>query len=304
MSGSGRLDLVEVDKLILHERIIEHLLNRIVESIARDGYVINPIVVDERSMVVIDGMHRVEALRRLHTTLAPVYVVDYMSDEVTLHVWYRLLEKKVDRERVKKFAVENGLVVEVVDFEDAVKGLKDRCFIACFMIAGDEGLLALSSGERLGLVETYNYVAKLDARFNEYGLVYSHEEEALNNVRNNRSGACYLVPPLSKKEIIDTALSGRCFPPKTTRHVIKLRPLYLFTPLNLLMDENVEEAKMRYKALVSRLRWIDLPPNQFIDRFYEEEVRIYIQEDKLLLSKYPRHIRELIEKTIAKDSSS
>lgn len=51
--------------LCLHEETIPELLERLTQHIQLDGYVKHPIIVDEKSFVVLDGTHRVVALKKL-----------------------------------------------------------------------------------------------------------------------------------------------------------------------------------------------------------------------------------------------
>lgn len=57
------------------------------ERIARDGFVAQPIVADRRTLVVLDGHHRLNALRHLGLRCAPVYLVDYMDPAIRVESW-------------------------------------------------------------------------------------------------------------------------------------------------------------------------------------------------------------------------
>ena len=56
-------------------------------EIRADGFLRKPILVEARHFVILDGHHRVEALRVLGCTRIPVYLVDYENAGITLTTW-------------------------------------------------------------------------------------------------------------------------------------------------------------------------------------------------------------------------
>jgi hypothetical protein len=54
-----KITLAETSSLRIHEEIIPSILARLVEKIKSDNVWTDPIIVDEKTMVVLDGMHRV-----------------------------------------------------------------------------------------------------------------------------------------------------------------------------------------------------------------------------------------------------
>jgi ParB-like chromosome segregation protein Spo0J len=69
--------LVETAALVPHEEVDQERLLLLVKQIARDGALFSPVMVDRSSMVILDGHHRVNALKLLGCILTPVYLVDY-----------------------------------------------------------------------------------------------------------------------------------------------------------------------------------------------------------------------------------
>jgi len=61
------------------------------ESFLNEGVVRDPVLVDCRSGVLLDGMHRLIALRELGCVAAPVCSVDYFNSSINVGVWYRSL---------------------------------------------------------------------------------------------------------------------------------------------------------------------------------------------------------------------
>jgi len=73
-------------------------LQELLETIWRDGVLRQPVIVDRASMVILDGHHRVSAMRRLGCPLIPAYLVDYSDPSIVVHA--RRADIPVDKERV------------------------------------------------------------------------------------------------------------------------------------------------------------------------------------------------------------
>ncbi|MEW6524127.1 MAG: ParB N-terminal domain-containing protein [Bacillota bacterium] len=83
----GTFALVDSTCLRPHEQVDEDRLERLAQEIARDGVLREPVLVDSRSLVILDGHHRVQVLRSLGCNMIPVYLVDYYSPAVQVRSW-------------------------------------------------------------------------------------------------------------------------------------------------------------------------------------------------------------------------
>jgi len=59
----------------------------VLEWILRDGFIRYPILADSKTMVILDGHHRVEAARMLGLKLIPALLVDYDDECVSVSSW-------------------------------------------------------------------------------------------------------------------------------------------------------------------------------------------------------------------------
>ena len=84
---SVRFEVVEIGRLRGHERIRPALLEQLMDQIRKDGYLRRPVLVADGELVILDGHHRVEAIRALGARMIPAYLVDYFSDIVRLSKW-------------------------------------------------------------------------------------------------------------------------------------------------------------------------------------------------------------------------
>lgn len=78
---------MEIADLRIHEAIQDELLENFINMLREDGVFKVPILVDENDHVVLDGHHRVEALKRMGYTKIPVYLVDYWDDAIEVTTW-------------------------------------------------------------------------------------------------------------------------------------------------------------------------------------------------------------------------
>lgn len=103
----ARFALVPVTELREHEQVVESRVAALAKRLVEDGHVDQPVVADARTGVVIDGHHRLSALRRLGAARAPVHLIDYMDPAVTLTTW-RATDPPPTKEEVVRRAIERN----------------------------------------------------------------------------------------------------------------------------------------------------------------------------------------------------
>jgi hypothetical protein len=105
---------------------------------------------------------------------------------------------------------------------------------------------------------------------------YDTENEAQKNVNDGRTSIGLATPVISKSEIVEVALSGRIFAPKSTRHIIPARPMAVNIPTDWLWgDLSLGETNRRMVDLLKSKRIERLPPGQVLDRKYDEELFVF-----------------------------
>ena len=98
-----RLTIIDIDELREHEEINPELLDKLRKEIAADGVLKLAIAVDEKTKTVIDGHHRIQALKQLGYKKIPVVLIDYMSPEIVVQTWKEGM--KVTKEEVLEAAL-------------------------------------------------------------------------------------------------------------------------------------------------------------------------------------------------------
>ena len=270
-----RIAISNIADLHLHEEVVPELLDELVRTIDSDGCLKHPVIVDDGSHVVLDGMHRVAALKRLGCIRSPVCFVDYWHPAITVGCWYRA---------IKGNGMLGGVVAEVerMSFDvEQIKNIDEERIGASPILAAVKNLegdflVRASFGD---LKEAYDIVKEVEEglRASSFEVSYETEDDALRMLRGAKVDAVLLTPRLTKDCIISTALSGEVFSYKATRHVVPARPLHVDVPLSLLMgdralDEVNEELRRRLER--RRLRFVSAG-NVFKGRRYEESVYIF-----------------------------
>jgi len=97
---SVRFEVLEIGRLHGHERVRPALLEELTDQIRTDGYLRRPILVADVDFVILDGHHRVEAVRALGARRIPAYLVDYFSDVVELGTWPEAVVSVITKEDV------------------------------------------------------------------------------------------------------------------------------------------------------------------------------------------------------------
>ncbi len=81
-----KVELVPIKKLKQHEQIDKIYCNKLSKDIQINGYV-EPIVVDQKTLIILDGHHRYAILKAMAFSTIPVHFVDYQSKGVQVSSW-------------------------------------------------------------------------------------------------------------------------------------------------------------------------------------------------------------------------
>ena len=225
------LKVVPIRELVLHEETVGPLTAHLKKAIGGSDKFTNPIVVDSRSYVVLDGTHRVKALSELGYKNIVCQMVDYFSPEIKVGAWYPVLR-----------CANMTDLLEAVKTKKAsfAKGMQEvRKMKAPFLLVFDRG-----RGKECHLAEPTAKPMKPDVLFalQKYVLAKFAHRHVIHYVPDEMhqkflktAGAVLLYRKhFSKEETLEIARDGELFPPKTTRHIIPMRVLGLDIPLSWL----------------------------------------------------------------------
>ena len=103
------LDVLDIGSLRGHEEVIpENLEKRTAKLLERGFY--KPIIVDRRSMVILDGHHKWTAAKSLGLARVPVLLVDYLAEGgVEVDVWPDCGKDSITKHEVLEMGLSGGV---------------------------------------------------------------------------------------------------------------------------------------------------------------------------------------------------
>jgi hypothetical protein len=97
---------IRIEELREHEEIRPDYLEELKNEILSDGMLKMPIAVDRSTYIILDGHHRLHALKRIGCKKIPVVLVDYQSPEIEVIPWRE--SEKVTKEMIIHVALTGG----------------------------------------------------------------------------------------------------------------------------------------------------------------------------------------------------
>ncbi len=265
-----------IDEVHIHEETIPKLLVQLISDIKHNGEVRNPLIVDSNTSAVLDGMHRVTALREIGCRYLPVCLVDYTSPKITVGCWYRVVRDWVGESKLLSILDYLGLQTAHSTFEEAKRSLESRLATMSIFTARN---CYLARAPRTDIMESYRWVKRFEETATGEGLHISYETEADAEwqVRSGRYPAALLVPRTTKDEVVRSALSGKLFAHKTTRHTLPARPVNINVPLEWLKGEKpLEEVDGMVAEQLSKRKLVRLSRGSVYEgQHYDEELLVF-----------------------------
>jgi hypothetical protein len=205
--------LIDILRLRDHEEVDPFRFKELMKEMIDDGFQRDPIIVDEKSGVVLDGHHRRNILKTLGYSKIASYQVQYVEDDkIRVKTWYLVVvdSKKRLIETIDDYGIE--LTPSTKNNSKNLLVLKGRTFQ--LGATRREVINALAGKIKFQYVSTKNIALRL--------------------VKDGGAAGAFIFEPVTKEDVLKVALSSDPFPPKTTRHIIPSRPKNWFIPLKKL----------------------------------------------------------------------
>jgi hypothetical protein len=263
------IKLEEIRKLYVHEETIPRIVEWLSGEIKR-GIYRHPVIVDKENLVVLDGMHRVAALRHLGYKLVPVCLVNYSNQSIKVKNWFRTIEngQKLG-ENLRKDLEESGYNLKEIAHSELMRKMCNRQVILGIATAGKcYGI----PGKNESIKRISEYIKQLERTLKSfgYGIGYETESDAEKKIKASKALAIIILPRITKRDVVTTALSGKLFVHKLTRHVIPIRPFSVNVPTKWL-NMDPKEANRLLTEHLSKKKLKHLPHVKNRDHKYEEE---------------------------------
>ncbi len=269
------IKLEKVENLHIHEEVIPYILHKLTEDIRADNLFKHPVIVDSKTLVVLDGMHRVAATKNLGCRFIPVCLVEYENPHIKVGCWCRVINHSSNLKKLVRSTRETGYVVEECQGEKARKLVNERKAIAAIMSSSK---CFAVYGPQKNIREIYEAIKQIELKLGSHGysISYDTESDAQKKVSSEETLSMFMAPSVSKKDVVEVALKREVFAHKTTRHVIPVRPLFVNVPLEMLKGTlTLKKANEILVEHLTKKQITRLPPGQIIDRRYEEELYVF-----------------------------
>jgi len=253
------LEVRETKALLQHEQVISVNLKRLKEAMLNIGHLVDPLVVDGESGLVIDGNHRLKVLDIIECPFSACQVVDYSRDDIQVGTWYPSV--KLSAEDV--FSLDS-IKHEKVDYEEGKRAVDSLKAPFMLMHKGEHHLVNPGSYKLMEMVEEQNYVFSL---LEKDSVDYIPDEEVAQHISEDRS--VLFRRSYTKDEILKAAKDHSPFPPKSTRHLIPGRIIRLNMKLGWL-HRSKEDAEKEMERMLSTRAY-----SGNVRKYYEPVIVIY-----------------------------
>lgn len=256
----SRLEIRETNSLYDHEQVITKSLIKLKEGMLNIGQLVDPLIIDKKTGVVLDGNHRLNVLKIIECPLAACQTVDYQSNEIKVGTWYPTLD--ISTEELLKL---DSVRYEKVDEETGKKAV-DSLRAPLLAITPSKECFLLNPGKYKikEMVEEQRYLLSLlDAKQPSYLPIEEIEE------RRKRGQTVFYRRTYTKEEIIKFALDHSPLPPKSTRHLIPWRIIRLNMKLGWLNSDK-QTAWNEMKNMLEKRAY-----NWNVRKYYEPVIVIY-----------------------------
>lgn len=266
-----RVSLVKIDALKPHEETIQAGVRGLAEEMFREKIVRDPLIVDRDEFVILDGMHRYNALKLMECAYAPCCLIDYASPLIRVGAWFRLYTIKQP-----KFVAEEILRDANLQFSETKSNEHDPSGQAILLTKDRDEFTLEGSMQPIDRARTGVKLERI-LRGMSYHADYLSEIVSLEKLKAGQVDLMITMPIFTKSEIRECGLHGKLLPHKVTRHVIPSRPLHVNVPIKLLNEVGTQADMDRKLGEMLALRPVTrLPPGSTVDgRKYEEELLVF-----------------------------
>ena len=265
------LSIVSLEEIKPHEATIPSFLSSIERDMKRTGFQRDPILIDKKTHMALDGMHRRQALTSLRAKYALCSEFDYTDPSVKLERWLRYLvapNKDMIRSIVSMYHMK-----KVHGIKEAIQAVD----------SGKNGFAILNrrssfvSQEITNTPEVYEKLEDVDqlCEENQVEISFASDKEKLD-LYSSESVFVLYPAPLQKSDVVAMVKRGSVFPYKTTRHIVPLRPMGIYFPLDMLVHSSKRICEQELKRIVKLSNVVVEERNVWYEgRRYSEPIAVF-----------------------------
>jgi hypothetical protein len=268
-----RFSLVDINKVKPHEDVIPESVKQISKEIDSDGVQLDPIIIDRNSMIILDGMHRLAALKYLGAKRILTFSVDYTDSLITVGRWIRCV-RTVNESLLNRLR-ETLALEKISNVEKAIKKI-DSFKKPLALISPNDSYI--SNLPFKGILDAYDPVRFFDQILSEFKLKPESLPESEVIKKLGYYQAVLYTPPITKEDIIKSSLFQKLFPFKSTMHFFPDRPIGVSFPLDFLIVDPLSHDEIQKKLEeILKSSSYELKPSgsSYRGRVYQERLFVF-----------------------------
>jgi L-serine kinase (ADP) len=252
-----------------HEETVPEDLKRLVDALRTNPVLRHPIIADRKTGIVLDGTHRLAAIKQLKCNFIPSALVDYDDPQITIERWFRQFSGSNIQNLNKDL---RRLGPTEVSHDECEDGLSKRRWYATIEDHRSGLAFPVRSQDPYEMVRDSHKI-ETSARESHVTIGYQDNKE---RTPGDSESLIMSTIKIEKREVVDTVKKGKLFPPKSTRHLVPSRPLGGGVPIDWLQGSDFSEAQSRYQEYIQSKKVRRLPEGSRVgSRRYLEEVFLF-----------------------------
>jgi len=232
------IKLIPIKDIIFHETEEPKRTKILEERIVSDGFLRNPVILGKiangnSKFLLLDGVHRVSALKKLGFNEAAAQIVNYSNRNVKVDAWCHLIRNTCTEDLLARIGAIKNLKLEKANREKAKMLLEKKKIVCCLFFKNKDALIMKSNPELKN--RTSKLVEVVKVCYDSSDVKRGTETETTFLLRTQKKSIAILRTPIyEKKEIVDLAFNNLRLPSGITRHIIPSRILGFRVDLGLL----------------------------------------------------------------------
>ena len=252
-----------------HEETVSEDLKKLVQALRDNPVLRHPIIADLRTGIVLDGTHRLAAIKQLKCNFIPSALVDYEDPKITIERWFRQFSGS-SLQSLENYL--RQLKPREVSLDECEDGLSKRQWYATVERPNSYLAFPVRSSDPYQMVQDSHSI-EIVARKQGARIAYQDNKDRESG---DSESLVMSTIKIAKKEVVENVRKGKLFPPKSTRHLVPSRPLGGGVPIDWLRGSDFPEAQSRYQQYIQSRTVKRLPEGSRVgSRRYLEEVFLF-----------------------------
>lgn len=227
--------LIHIDELFGHEEVVQTQVDWLKDNLKTLGYFFRPILIAKTEKVVLDGHHRVVALKELgeewneKTIKIPCVEIEYIGNkDISLGTWHPMYNEKGNFSFPAEF---KKIGIKWKKLETFTPEVLNNPKYGFTLKTYDNNYYSLRGTQQ-------DIYKKFLNHFKPSAFEYAKTLDfALQCVEIGHASFSLLRTRVTKRDVIETAKTKKLYAPKTTRHILSFKYQDIKVPLETLFQD-------------------------------------------------------------------